>query len=72
MVNGDCHLDAGTHDLRLERGDPPAKLFHRQRIEILPPEQGERVVGPLRGKIVGFHACSVDRPPVRVNKPAPN
>src|SRR5688572_33086051 len=42
-------------DLGLEDGDPGLELLDRQRIEVLPGEQGQRIVGLVREELVEVH-----------------
>ena len=61
MVNGGFNLFTGARDLAGQRRDPRLELGHRQRIEVLLRQRGERVAGGLREKIVRIHVASVDR-----------
>jgi predicted Zn-dependent protease len=42
-------------DLGLQIGDALVELRHRHRIEILPGEQRDRIVGAARESLVGIH-----------------
>ena len=66
MVNGAFNLSTDAADLAFQRGDAGMKLGHRQPIQVLPDQQGERVVG-ARGGVVELHGGNVDRGPRDVN-----
>ena len=68
MINGGIDFPTGARDLRLQRRNPPMKLFHRKGIEILPGQRDEGIALPLRKNIVHVHGRSVDPCAVHVNK----
>ena len=45
MVNGAFYFHAGAGDFAFQRRDPHFQLGYRQRIEILPRELCEQIVG---------------------------
>ena len=55
MVNGSFKLSPRARDLGVQRGDAGVQLVHRPRIEILPEDGDQRVVGPLREKFFHVH-----------------
>lgn len=56
MVNGALGMIADAGDLGLERGNARIEFGDRERVEILPGERGERVVGLAGQEIVRVHA----------------
>jgi putative PIG3 family NAD(P)H quinone oxidoreductase len=61
VVNRGVDLGADPNDLGLERFDPCMELVDGQRIEILPAEQGKRVVGLAWKELVEIHAAEISR-----------
>jgi putative PIG3 family NAD(P)H quinone oxidoreductase len=68
MVNGALTMALYPRDFRFETGDALIELGHRQRIEILPGERGNRIIGLAREILVGIHGPNVDRRTRDVNK----
>ena len=54
MVNGMFNFPAAARDLRLQRRNPLVELGHRKRVEILPSQLPEQVVG-ADARLVTFH-----------------
>jgi NADPH:quinone reductase len=69
VVNGAIDTRPGTCNLRLQHLDASLQLVVRERIEILPGERDERIVGPLGQYVVEVHGWKVDRPAESVNQP---
>lgn len=63
---GHVRLDAG--DLRFERVDPFCQFVLRQRIEVLPPERDQGVVGGGGEQLVEVHSHKLIHSPQEVNK----
>lgn len=76
MAGGRLDLGPGTDDLFLQPGDSGLKLVDGERIEILQPQERQRIARSLRQVIVDVHGESVDPSARHVNKPgltkAPN
>jgi hypothetical protein len=72
MVNGFCHPLAAAVDLARECGNPQLKFCDRERVEILPNQLAQRIVGLFGEKIVGLHGLKVDPDGTHVNKPMVN
>ena len=76
LVGGGAEADRGVElgphpdDLGFEQRDPRLQLLHRERIEVLPGQQRQRVVGLVREELVEVHRGKVDRSSVQVNKNA--
>lgn len=71
MVHRMVDLFSAAGDLALQRGDPRLKLHHRQAVEILAQQRGQRIVGPGPEDIVQIHARIVDPRGYEVNKAGP-
>ena len=56
MVNGALHVRLHPRDLAFEGGDAPFELADRQRIEILPDQERDRIAG-ARKILVGIHGA---------------
>jgi NADPH2:quinone reductase len=56
MVNRSLYLCADPRDLRFQGRDAGVELLDRQRIEILPGQLHQRIVGLAREKLVQVHA----------------
>ncbi len=59
MVNRGVDLGADSRDLGFEPGDTLVQLVDRQRVEVLPRQQGERVVRLVREELVQVHGCRI-------------
>ena len=55
MPGGGIHVRFDAGDLRLQDFDPLLEFLDRHRVEVLPAERDERVVGLAREEIVGIH-----------------
>ena len=55
MVNGTVLVPLHALDFGLEIGDALVQLGHRHRIEILPGEKRNRIIGAAREILVGIH-----------------
>lgn len=55
MVNGAILVAFDALDFGLEISDALVELGDRQRIEILPGERSQRIVGAARKILVGIH-----------------
>lgn len=58
MVNGAVLVPFDARYFCFEIGDALIELRHRHRIEILPGERGNRIIGPARKILVGIHAVN--------------
>lgn len=67
MVNGGFNFRLHPRDFALEDGDAGMQFFDRQRIEILPDEQGQRVAWFIRKELVQIHGPRVRRRRACVN-----
>jgi NADPH:quinone reductase len=67
VVNRGSDFRAHPLDLRFERLDPGVKLVDRERIEVLPPEQDERIVGLAWEELVQVHGGRIFLPGRVVN-----
>lgn len=67
MVNRGIDLGADPNDLGLQRFDACVELVDRERIQILPSEQGQRVVGLAWEELVQVHGPRIRVPDRRVN-----
>jgi putative PIG3 family NAD(P)H quinone oxidoreductase len=66
MVNRGFDLRAGPDDLRFQRLDPGVELVDRQRVEVLPPEQDQGIVGLAWEELVQVHGFKIPVPDRRV------
>lgn len=51
MVNGELNFRLHPGDLALQRGDARFEFRHRERIEVLPDDRIQRIVGANAGFI---------------------
>jgi len=58
MINGAIPVLPDTRDFRLEVGDAAIELGDRQRIEILPGERRDRIIGLAREILVRIHGAT--------------
>ena len=70
MVNGAVLMAPDALDFGFEIGDALVELRHRHRIQVLPGEQPQRIIGATRKILVGIHRGHVDRQADDVNKGA--
>jgi len=68
MVNGSVNFCLDARNFGFECGDPRVQLFHRKRIEILPPERDQGIGDTLWKEIVDVHIRKVDALRALVNK----
>ena len=55
MINGVVPVPLHAIDFSLKIGDALVEFGHRQRIEILPGKQRQRIIGATREILVGIH-----------------
>jgi hypothetical protein len=55
MINGGLQLSSGADDLCFQSFDASGQFFNRKRIEILPAERDERVVGAAGQDFIRIH-----------------
>lgn len=67
MVNRGIDLGPHPDDLGFKRRDSGVELVHRQGIEVLPPEQDQRIVGLAWKELVQVHGFRLTLPDRRVN-----
>lgn len=67
MVNRGVDLRANADDLGLQRFDPGVKLVDRKRIQVLPSEQDQGIVGLAWEELVQVHGYRIRVPDRRVN-----
>lgn len=72
MVNGGFGLGPRAGDLRLQRRDPRLQFRNGKRIEILQPQNRQRIIGTFGKIVVDIHGRSVDRCALHVNKREPD
>ncbi len=68
MVNGAFDLSSHPRDLAFERYDARFQLHHRQPVEILAQQRGQRIIGIGPKDVVQVHARIVDAAEGEVNK----
>ena len=69
MSLGALHVRLDAVDLGLEGLDPLLQFLDRHRVEVLPAERDERVVGLAREEVFEVHGRIVDPSSRQVNKP---
>lgn len=57
MVNGAVLVALHPLDLRFQVGDAAVELGDRHRIQVLPGERGDRIIGLAREILVGIHVA---------------
>ena len=69
MHRGALHMSLNAFDFGLEQCDALLKFLDRHRVEVLPAERDERIVGLAWEKVFEVHAGIVDLRETAVNKP---